>query len=80
MFAHFGPNLQFPCDQHVSILRCALCSRSRARRSGEYFALASDWNCEFGGKEKGGPTFAKYLQTFSADAPRSWLKGQAAPA
>lgn len=27
-----------------------------------------------------GRTFAKYLQTFSAAAPRSWLKGQAAPA
>lgn len=25
-------------------------------------------------------TFAKYLQTFSAAAPRSWLKGQASPA
>lgn len=25
-------------------------------------------------------TFAKYLQTVSEAAPRSWLKGQAAPA
>lgn len=25
MFAHFGPNLQFPCDQHVSVLpRCRM--------------------------------------------------------
>lgn len=24
MFAHFGPNLQFPCDQHVSVLPCAI--------------------------------------------------------
>lgn len=24
MFAHFGPNLQFPCDQHVSMPPCAL--------------------------------------------------------
>lgn len=25
MFAHFGPNLQFPCDQHVSVLPFAIC-------------------------------------------------------
>lgn len=68
---------------------CSACQYAAVRSLYEYKVRRCPWGFAFafdrkigkvGSEKNGGPTFAKYLQTFSADAPRSWLKGHAAPA